>query len=196
MTETAALVNCDGCRQPADANHLRERVERLEMSTRYRPIHVHTLVVSACPSQAFADYFYNVAPDRKQRSDSGHARFTELAQSAPDAIAKPGGASGNDEAVLIEWQRRGLFLAHPVDCFMAPGPALDAQISASAKTLILRLNTSYRPKHVALIGRNTASLIAPLEASGWQGKLILDNGSPFDGTGFGTQLAAAIHTAA
>jgi hypothetical protein len=189
------MVKCDGCGQPADAEHMKARVERMEMATRYRPIHVHTLVVSACPPAAFADYFYNVQLDRKQRTDSARARFTELAQSAPEAIAKPGGASANEEAVLIEWQRRGLFLAHPVDCWIEPGPALDAAIGASAKTLILRLNTSYRPKHVAFIGRATASLIAPLESSGWQGKLILDNGAPFDGTGFGQILAAAIHSA-
>jgi hypothetical protein len=171
---------------------MKARVERLEMATRFRPIHVHTLVVSACPPVAMADYFYNVAPEREPRSEAARARFTELAQCAPEAVAKPGGASANEEAVLVEWQRRGLFLAHPVDCWIAPGDALDAAIRESVKTLVLRLNTSYRPKHVALIGRATASLIAPLEASGWQGKLLLDNGAPFDGTGFGQQLAAAI----
>jgi hypothetical protein len=189
------MVKCDGCGQEANGEHLRVRVERLEMATRFRPIHIHTLVVGTCPPAEIADYFYNVAQERGPRSDLGRAGFAQLALCAPDASAKADGAAANEEAVLIEWQRRGFFLATAVDCPIEPGAALDAAIRDSAKTLILRLNTSYRPKHVALVGGATKPLIAPLEASGWQGKLLLDRCAPFDGPAFGEKLAAAIYSA-
>ena len=189
------MVKCDGCGQPADSEHMKARVERLEMATRFRPIHIHTLVVGTCPPAAIADYFYNVSPERGPRSDEGRAGFAQLTLCAPDASAKADGAAANEEAVLIEWQRRGLFLATAVDCPIEPGAALDAAIRDFAKTLVLRLNTSFRPKHVALVGGATTALIATLEASGWQGKLLLDNGAPFDGPAFGEKLAAAILSA-
>src|ERR1700719_4321526 len=35
---------CDGCGAPADEAHVRQRIERLEMATRFRPIHIQGLL--------------------------------------------------------------------------------------------------------------------------------------------------------
>jgi hypothetical protein len=186
------MTICDGCGQPADANHTRERIERLEMATRFRPIHIHTLAIDACPPAPLSDFFYNLGIER---TAAGRARFDELSKCAADAATKVATSGVNDEAVLIEWQRRGLFLAYAVDCPIADPAVLGAALERAGKTLVLRLNTSYRPKFVALLSKPTAGLIPILQSAGWSDKLILDAGQPFEGPGFGEQLNRAIAAA-
>src|SRR5207249_10650226 len=35
---------CDGCGQAASAEHIARRLRRLEWATRFRPVHIHTLL--------------------------------------------------------------------------------------------------------------------------------------------------------
>ncbi len=104
------MTICDGCGQPADANHTRERIERLQMATRFRPVHIHTLLIDACPPQQLGDFFYNLGGERTAQ---GREYFDELAKCAA------GAATTDTEAVLAEFQRRGLFLAYAADCPIA-----------------------------------------------------------------------------
>ena len=179
---------CDGCGRQVEPAHIRERIERLEMATRFRPIHIHTLVVGACPPAGLADFFYNPGTNTAPRSAPGRAYFDELAKCAPDAVAK----SAGDEIVLSEWQRRGLFLGYAVDCPIESPAELASAVEKAAKTLLLRLATSYKPKGVALISAPAVPLAAFLQQNGWAGKLILDSNRPFEGTGLGDRLAAAV----
>lgn len=48
---------CDGCGVQADGDHIRRRIERLELATRFRPIHIHVLLVDAAPPSRLEDYF-------------------------------------------------------------------------------------------------------------------------------------------
>jgi hypothetical protein len=182
---------CDGCGRQVDAAHIKERIERLEMATRFRPIHIQTLVVDACPPAAIADFFFNAGANAGPRSATGRAHFDELAKCAPDAKAK----SASDEIVLSEWQRRGLFLAYAVDCPFESATELAAAVEKAARTLLLRLATSYKPKRVALISAPAAPLVESLKQNGWAEKLILDSNLPFQGMGFGDRLAAAVASA-
>lgn len=50
---------CDGCGATVDAEHIRSRIERLEMATRYRPVHVQTLLVGTAPPERTEDYLYS-----------------------------------------------------------------------------------------------------------------------------------------
>ncbi len=50
---------CDGCGAMADAHHIRRRIERLEMATRYRPVHIRTLLVGTAPPESTEDYLYS-----------------------------------------------------------------------------------------------------------------------------------------
>src|SRR5437899_12101620 len=53
MTNSIALP-CDGCGQAATAEHIARRLQRLEWTTRYRPVHIHTLLLGAySPSLAY-----------------------------------------------------------------------------------------------------------------------------------------------
>ncbi len=187
---------CDSCGRRVDAEHIRPRITRLEQATRFRPIHVHALVIDACPPAEPADFFYNVAAGRPARSADARRYFDELALCAPDSAAKSPGDASNEEAVLTEWQRRGLFLGYPVECPYDSPVELAERIRASEKTLLLRLQTSYKPKFVALISgphsHATSGLIATLRANGWGERLILDGDKPFAGTGFGERLSKAL----
>jgi hypothetical protein len=49
---------CDGCGAAVDAEHIRQRIERLEMATRYRPVHIQTLLVGTAPPKETEDYLY------------------------------------------------------------------------------------------------------------------------------------------
>ena len=50
---------CDGCGVTVDAAHIRSRIERLEMATRYRPVHIQTLLVGTAPPERTEDYLYS-----------------------------------------------------------------------------------------------------------------------------------------
>ncbi|MGA8035102.1 MAG: hypothetical protein WB985_03950 [Candidatus Acidiferrales bacterium] len=184
------MTVCDGCGRPVDAEHVKARIERLQLATRFRPIHIQTLVIDACPPQTLSDFFYNVGG--AGRSAAARAHFGELAHCVGDLSGKALGAETSDEAVLTEWQRRGLFLAFVVDCPFESEPALAAAVAKSASTLQLRLATSYKPKSVALLSKSTELLIPSLLEKGWKDKLILDCGRPFEGADFGSRLNAAL----
>ncbi len=49
---------CDGCGMQADDAHIRRRIERLELATRFRPIHIQALLIDAAPPSRSEDYFY------------------------------------------------------------------------------------------------------------------------------------------
>jgi hypothetical protein len=183
------MTVCDGCGRPVDAEHVKERIARLEMATRFRPIHIQALVIDACPPRGLADFFYSAGSNGNGRSATGRAYFDELAKCSPDSTAKAAG----DEAVLSEWQRRGLFLAHAVDCCFESASDLESNIAKSGHTILLRLSASYKPKTVALISGHTRGLVSLLRDAGWADRLILqDSNAPFDGPGFGTRLAARL----
>jgi hypothetical protein len=182
------MTVCDGCGRQVDAQHVKDRIARLEMATRFRPIHIHTLVIDACPPAALADFFYSAGGDAAPRSASGRAYFDELAKASPDSVAKEAG----DEAVLSEWQRRGLFLTFAIECSFDSAPDLECAVAKSAHTTLLRLATSYKPRSVALISPHTNSLVRVLRDAGWGDKLILHSDIPFSGPGFGSQLASRL----
>jgi hypothetical protein len=150
------------------------------------------LVIDSCPPPAPADFFYNVTANRPARSSEASNYFRDLALCVRDSGEKPGTAETSEEAVLTEWQRRGLFLGYPVECPYESQAELANRIGVSEKTLLLRLQTSYKPKFVALISEPAAALIDALRANGWGQRLILDGEKPFAGAGFGERLSKAL----
>ena len=166
---------CDGCGSTVDEAHIRRRIERLELATRFRPIHIQVLLLDAAPPARVEDYFYRAAPDGSARSLASRMFFDELAKCAGHS------ASGelNEEAVLTEFQRRGFFLAYGVECPLEevsdPGQALNRL----GPTVVRRIQSSYKPKFVAPLGQAMAELIPLLELSGLSDRMILNDGGPF-----------------
>src|SRR6266571_3195402 len=57
MTNSIALP-CDGCGQAATAEHIARRLQRLEWTTRYRPVHIHTLLLGAYSPLRDEEFLY------------------------------------------------------------------------------------------------------------------------------------------
>ena len=152
---------CDGCGAPADETHIRERIERLEMATRFRPIHIQTLLLADAPPSRIEDYFYRPLRDGESRSSEAKDFFVETMKTAgitPDAAA-------NEEAALAEFQHRGFYLAHAVECPVPTSQELSERITRVSATLLKRIEFSYRPKHVVPIGVAVKAMISVLQKS-------------------------------
>src|ERR1700676_2199417 len=129
MTTNTEIL-CDGCGQPASPEHIARRLQRLEWATRYRPIHLHTLLLGAISPQAPADFLYS-----PEETHSGEAA---------NLIAAAGisAAGKSADAIQSELQRRGIYLTHVLECPLdVPSTAPDFLTNA----FITRLPTLFTP---------------------------------------------------
>ena len=177
-------VVCDGCGQAASDEHIARRLRRLEMATRFRPIHIQILFLGEVPSPRIENYFYSCNPERAARTGLSRALFDELMAGLGIAPASPAG----DEPFLSEFQKRGCFFADALECPLeesfadfAPdkpqyGPR--ALTHRYAPTIVKRVALSYKPKHIVLISTRTRHLIPYLEQAGFKEKLLLHQGLP------------------
>jgi hypothetical protein len=156
---------CDGCGAPADEAHIRLRIERLEMATRFRPIHIQVLLLGDAPPTIIEDYFYRPLRDGESRSAPAKDFFIEVLRAA----SIPPEAAVNEEAALAEFQHRGFYLAHAIECPIESSGTktedLKERISNSTPTIVKRIEFSYRPKHVVVIGPEVKALIPLLQKS-------------------------------
>src|SRR6266478_2583355 len=108
MTISSELL-CDGCGQEASAEHIARRLRRLEWTTRYRPVHINTLLLGAFSPQEERDFLY--APGGEFHGEAGHLL---------DALAISTAGKAAD-AVHAEFQRAGFFLTHVLECPLDSG---------------------------------------------------------------------------
>jgi len=167
---------CDGCGALVDDAHIRRRIERLELATRFRPIHISVLLIDSAPPARIEDYFYRPAADRSERSPASRAYFDALIQAA--GVAPPASPSG-EESALAEFQRRGFFLIAAIECPLDGGAALKAAIERTAPATLRRVNVSYKPKSIVLLSAETQPLIPVFQQTDWASRLLHDNGTPF-----------------
>jgi hypothetical protein len=162
---------CDGCGQTASPQHIARRLQRLEWTTRFRPVHVNVLLVSAFPPQADSEFLY-AAPGVFQ----GEA--ARLLEALDIPYLEKAGA-----AVLSDFQRRGFLLVHAMDCHPNPevnDPAeIQLLIKARLSTLFTRVRRSLKPKRVALVSLLLEPLADRFSESSLGCPVILDNGKPF-----------------
>src|SRR6266571_1146765 len=183
MDTNSTPILCDGCGLAASAEHIAARMERLELATRFRPIHVNVLFVALQPMPRPEDDFYR-PPESRDFFDS----FLSALDIAPE--------DGN--AMLLEFQKRGYCLTYLSECPVTPqdsaspgrmqgrpeagqktGDSVAREcISRLAPTLIKRIRFNYKPKHIALLGTNLSPLIEIFEQAGMAPLLLLDQGRP------------------
>jgi hypothetical protein len=164
MGESPKFLPCDGCGLPASPEHIAARVSRLELITRYRPIHVAVLFVALAPPLRTEDDFYGPA-----QSKDFFDPFLEALDIPPAA----------DVARLVEFQRRGFHLAYLSECplpenFESP----TTTVARLGPTLIRRIRFNYRPKHVAPLGQDLLPLIEILKTAEISSIVTLDHGLP------------------
>jgi hypothetical protein len=179
------MILCDSCGRPADPQHIRERIERLELATRFRPVHIRALLIDAAPPLHAEDYFYR-APNGQSTSGSADRSVDGAARSEASRtyfnriLACAGSQRATEEVALGEFQRQGLFLTYAVECPVENSAELSSVLKQAAPNLVKRVQFSYKPKFIALLSRDLGELV-PVLQSGWGDRLILDGASPFAG---------------
>lgn len=163
------VLLCDGCGQPASPTHVARRLQRLERTTRYRPVHIGTLLLGGFSPLADEEFLYSGVFE----GEAGRL----LSALKIDHTAKA------SESVLAEFQRAGYFLTHVLEC---PLEAENLEPSSSKELLagrfdsaITRIRRSLKPKRVVLISNLLTPLLAKFKAAELNCPLILDSGEPF-----------------
>jgi len=182
------MATCDGCGAQVDDAHIRQRIERLELATRFRPIHISALLIDAAPPARFEDYFYRATNDRSERSPDSRAYFDQLVNCAG---ATPGHGV-TEEAALAEFQRCGFYLIGAIECSLDGQHDRAKAVEKAAPVLLRRVKVSYKPRSIVLLSSHTLPLVAMFQANGWGERLILMNGKPFTDLSSSGRLARAL----
>ncbi len=188
MGTTANYLPCDGCGLPASPEHIAERVRRLELCTRFRPVHLHVLFVAMAPPAHTEDDFY--APAKSKEFFDPFLEALGIPSSAQKSAAG-GDAHEAELARLAEFQRRGYYLTYLSECPIPESvEPVQATIDRLADTLIRRIRFNYKPKNVAPLGQELLPLVEKLRAAGIGPLLTLDKGKalPIPGTGTGDSM--------
>jgi hypothetical protein len=163
------VLACDGCGQSASPEHIARRLRRLEWTTRYRPVHIGTLLLAGVSPQADEDFLYA-------------AQFKGEAGRLLEAVGVST-AGKSAEVVLSEFQRGGFLLTHLLECPLEAGqweqrPPEDL-FQKRLPQVVTRIRRSLKPKRVVLISQALAPLAARLSEAELGCPLILDDGKPF-----------------
>jgi hypothetical protein len=168
MQRNQELV-CDGCGQIAPPEHVARRLQRLEWATRYRPVHIGTLLLGAAAPRDDAEFFYS-----PQGAFEGEAALLAgVAALAPQERSK--------EPLHVAFQRRGFFATHVLEC-----PFEDSSDAARADLLakrlpgaIARIRRSLRPRTLVLIAAMLEPFVSQLTAQLTDSRMILNEGKAF-----------------
>jgi hypothetical protein len=170
MADTSEIL-CDGCGQPASPEHIARRLQRLEWATRYRPIHLHTLLLGAISPLAPVEFLYS--PEKTHSGEAAH-----LVAAAGISIS---GKSA--DTIQSEFQRRGIYLTHVLECPLdVPSTGPDFLTNAfitRLPALFTRIRRSLKPKRLALISRSLTPLIERFASAQLNCELVLDDDRAF-----------------
>lgn len=170
MADTSEIL-CDGCGQPASPEHIARRLQRLEWATRYRPIHLHTLLLGAISPLAPMEFLYS--PEK--------THFGEAANLIAAAGISTSGKSA--DAIQSEFQRRGIYLTHVLECPLdAPSSGPDILTNTFITRLpsvFTRIRRSLKPKRLAFVSRSLTPLIERFASAQLNCELVLDDGRAF-----------------
>lgn len=171
MTEDA-LPSCDGCGQPASPEHIARRLKRLEWATRYRPVHIQTLFFGAASPEVDAEFLYSTSTGFQGEAGA-------LLEVSGISIA---GKSA--DAVLVEFQRRGHFLSHVLECPWEQatngGRSVGDLLAQRAAAVAGRIRRSLKPKRVVLLDAATEILAAKWSSGELGCPVLLNDGKPYD----------------
>jgi hypothetical protein len=162
-------LRCDGCGRLASPEHLARRLQRLEWSTRFRPVHIGTLLLGATAPKYDADFIYSPAGDRR-----GEAK-NALSATGLASEGKPA------ETLLAEFQRAGFFLTHVLDCPLEDDADEGIQhlLATRFPAVLARIRRSLKPKKVVPISRALEPFLSVLNPSELPCMILLDGVKPF-----------------
>ena len=165
------MLPCDGCGQFAPPAHIARRLQRLEWATRYRPVHIQTVLLGAIVPAQQGSYLY---------ADS--APFSGEAAQLLEALQLPTEGKSRED-VLIEFQKRGLLLIHILECplegHLSPSE-INGLLERQLRSTLVRIRRSLKPKRVLLFSKELGTVASKLTESDFDALLLIDNGKPFD----------------
>jgi len=165
-------MRCDGCGQTASPEHIARRLQRLEWTTRFRPVHIDALLLGAFPSEIDSEFLY-AAP----------AVFEGEAARLLDALGLRHAGKPSD-AVLSDFQRRGLLLVHVLECPPAAGAGnptpFQILLEQRLPSMLTRIRRSLKPRRIVLVSGALEPLAGRFVESDLGCPVVLDNGKPFD----------------
>jgi hypothetical protein len=181
MRMIQAQIICDGCGQVASAEHVARRLRRLEWATRYRPLHVQTLLLGAVMPLEDAEFVYSDAGEFSGEA----ARVLRVA-----GIATAGKSA---EAIHHELQRAGIFVAHVLECPIESasenaGKAAGTGVGEGGLAELLkrrmnktltRIRRSIKPKRVVAMGAEMDLVVERLTEEELGCTIVLDGGRAF-----------------
>jgi hypothetical protein len=175
FTTNSIALPCDGCGQAATAEHIARRLQRLEWTTRYRPVHIHTLLLGAFSPLRNEDFLY------ASGGEYG-AEFRGEAAQILDGVGISAAGKPRD-AVHAEFQRAGFFLTHVLECPFEGDGNLDACAQGALKkrlaAVATRIRRSLKPKRVMAVTEELALVLDDILAMDLGCPVLLDQGKPF-----------------
>ena len=181
MVSNSTDLRCDGCGQAGSAEHMARRLRRLEWATRYRPVHIHTLLLSAVAPRDDAEFLY--AP-----SDEFRGEAADLLKAV--GISTRGKAPAD---IHGEFQAAGFFLAHLLEC---PVETVEQRVVCKGQTadkapdratllrehlpsVLSRIRRSLKPRRVMLVKEVPPAVVQDIVSSDLGCPTVLDDGRPF-----------------
>ena len=166
-----ASLRCDGCGQVASAEHIARRLQRLEWATRYRPVHIQTLLLGNLAPREDADYLYSPRGEFRREA-------AQLLRAVGISFAgKPA------EAAHAEFQAAGFFLAHILECPLKNGDSSTDETAILLRehlpSLASRIRRSLKPGRVILVTELPLSAVQDILALSLNCPVVLDEGKPF-----------------
>jgi hypothetical protein len=141
-------LRCDGCGQLAGPGHLARRFARLELTTRYRPLHIHVLLLGAVVPEASGSFLY--AADEPFEGEA--AMLLEALQISTEGKSR--------ETVLTEFQKRGLLLSHVLECPVgASGATVTQLVEKQLPATLVRIRRSLKPKKIVVISKQLQGFV-------------------------------------
>jgi hypothetical protein len=174
---TSQIV-CDGCGLPADQEHIARRLKRLEKMTRFRPVHVQTLMLCAMVPAEAREYLYS-ATDQFRGEGEQIVRALGLAENRANA-----------EETLAAFQRGGYLLTHVLECPVGDAAAGKEAMQRRLPSVLARIRRSYKPKRVVLVGAELEWLVTAVTSANLDAMVFLNSGKPFDWTAIAAALPA------
>jgi hypothetical protein len=150
------ILPCDGCGQLASPEHFSRRLQRLEWATRFRPIHIQALLLTAAAPESAGEFLYN--PETRFAGLSGQI-LTAL------DLHREGKCF---EEVLTEFQKRGVVLVSALECPVEPSPdaaMLNDLLERHLPSAIARIRRSLKPKRVLVLSPELQPLLTNLNES-------------------------------
>ena len=162
-------LRCDGCGRLASPEHIARRLQRLEWTTRFRPVHIGTLLLGAVAPRNDSAFIYSPAGGWEDEAKSllSAAGVTSAGKSA--------------EAVLAEFQRGGFFVTHVLECPLddGAGDSLQQLISNRLAAVLARIRRSLKPKRLVPISQTLEQFLPALNSGGLPCAILLDQQKPF-----------------